>query len=199
MCPVPSRTSGFDASSSNVRCSHGKTSSFESARGRSSSSMAFRSIPKPPLTHVSELRAQVAPDLFAGFDARSFPESSLEALGLAAAVYRICDRVGERVSLALRDALFEAGRNIGDPAVLRSDRGRDRESWSQPWMQSNAVIADWEEGKRRGVHGFPNSSSRTAATSVRRSISPGSAGSCTSSLISTGSARSSMRCSRAEG
>lgn len=110
--------------------------------------------PGSTATHVSELRDQVAPDLFAGFDAGSFPESSLEALGLAAAAYRVCDRVGERVSLALRDALFEAGRNIGDTAVLRAIAAE--QGISVPTTDAvDAVIADWEEGKRRGVRGSP--------------------------------------------
>src|SRR5947209_6984790 len=36
---------------------------------------------------VGDLRAQVAPALFAGFDERRFPHSSLPALALAAAAY----------------------------------------------------------------------------------------------------------------
>jgi predicted DsbA family dithiol-disulfide isomerase len=104
--------------------------------------------------HVEELREQVAPDLFAGFDESAFPESSLPALALAAAAYRVDDRVGERVSLALRDALFEARHNIGDPAVLRAIAAE--QGLEVPWPDSvDPVIADWEEGKRRGVRGSP--------------------------------------------
>ncbi len=104
--------------------------------------------------HVAELREQVAPDLFAGFDVTSFPESSLGALALAAAAYQAGDRVGEPVSLALRDALFEEGRNIGDPAVLRAIAANHGLEVPGP-DSADAVIADWEEGKRRGVRGSP--------------------------------------------
>ncbi|MGZ4348546.1 MAG: hypothetical protein ACXVFB_15015, partial [Gaiellaceae bacterium] len=51
--------------------------------------------------HVAALREQVAPDLFHGFDTRTFPESSLPAMALAGAAYDVDDRVGEAVSLAL--------------------------------------------------------------------------------------------------
>jgi predicted DsbA family dithiol-disulfide isomerase len=110
--------------------------------------------PGSTATHVSELREQVAPDLFAGFDVSSFPESSLEALALAAAAYRTGDRIGERVSLALREALFEAGRNIGDVAVLRAIAAEQGIAVRSP-DAVDAIIADWEEGKRRGVRGSP--------------------------------------------
>ena len=42
----------------------------------------------------------------------SFPRTSLPALALVAAAYRQSDRMGEAVSLALRDSLFERGRDI---------------------------------------------------------------------------------------
>ena len=110
--------------------------------------------PATAAKHVAELREQVEPDLFAGFDVTSFPESSLEALALAAAAYRAGDRIGERVSLALRDALFEQGRNIGDAAVLRTIAAE--QDIEVPFPDAvDAVIADWEEGKRRSVRGSP--------------------------------------------
>jgi 2-hydroxychromene-2-carboxylate isomerase len=63
--------------------------------------------------------------------------------------------LGEQISLALRDALFEEGRDIADPAVLRgiadpvglelsSQDGRDE------------VLADWTVGQERGVLGSPH-------------------------------------------
>src|SRR3546814_2266133 len=64
--------------------------------------------------HVADLRAQCAPDAFAGFDPERFPSTTLPALALAAAAYRYTGPVGERVSLALRDALWEQGRDISD-------------------------------------------------------------------------------------
>ena len=49
---------------------------------------------------VEALRAQVAPDLFAGFDAARFPSTSLPAFGLAAAAYAGSAATGDAVSLA---------------------------------------------------------------------------------------------------
>ena len=74
--------------------------------------------PATTALHVAELRAQVAPELFTGFDPGCFPSTSLPALALSAAAYREGDGVGEAVALALRDALFEEGRDIADPGVL---------------------------------------------------------------------------------
>jgi predicted DsbA family dithiol-disulfide isomerase len=104
--------------------------------------------------HVDELHEQVAPDLFRGFDPNAFPGSSLPAIALASTAYDLGDVVGERVSLAVRDAIFEEGRDIADPAVLDhiaatygvGARGPDAE---------RTVLADFEEGKRRGVRGSP--------------------------------------------
>ena len=59
---------------------------------------------------IEELRKQVAADLFVGFDRARFPATSLPALELAAAAYRRDMPSGERVSLTLREALFERGR-----------------------------------------------------------------------------------------
>jgi predicted DsbA family dithiol-disulfide isomerase len=110
--------------------------------------------PGSTATHVAELREQVAPDLFGGFEVDAFPRSSLDALALAAVAYRAGDRVGERVSLALRDALFEVGRNIGDAAVLRAIAAEQGIAAPDP-DAVDLVVADWEEGKRRGVRGSP--------------------------------------------
>ena len=103
---------------------------------------------------VESLRAQVAPDLFAGFDRRAFPVSSMPALALAHAAYAAGVRTGERVSLDLRDALFERGLDIGDDRVvaqLAAEHGLD-----VPDDEARAgVVADWEDGRRRGVLGSP--------------------------------------------
>ena len=68
--------------------------------------------------HADDLRELVAPDLFAHLDPDRFPSSTLDALALANRAYRTDPQVGERVSLALRDALFEEGRDVSDPLVL---------------------------------------------------------------------------------
>lgn len=105
---------------------------------------------------IEALRAQVAPDLFAGFDATTFPRTSIPAFGLAAAAYSVDDLTGEVVSLALRDALFERGEDVSDPEVLRAI--------GQPFgvapfggrATESAVRADWELGKARAVQGSPH-------------------------------------------
>jgi predicted DsbA family dithiol-disulfide isomerase len=103
---------------------------------------------------IEELQAQVAPDLFAGFDTAAFPNSSIPALALAAAAYRRDVSTGEAVSLALRDALFEQGRDIADPRVLDAIAvshgidGADEDDLRRP-------ADDWHEGQARGVVGSP--------------------------------------------
>jgi predicted DsbA family dithiol-disulfide isomerase len=103
---------------------------------------------------VDALRAQVAPDLFEGFDPSAFPSTTLPALALAAAAYRTARPIGEQVSLALRDALFEEGRDVASAPVL-AEIGRAYGVGVQP-IDDAAVLADWEEGRRRGVLGSPH-------------------------------------------
>jgi predicted DsbA family dithiol-disulfide isomerase len=103
---------------------------------------------------VEALRAQVAPQLFACFDPDQFPSTTLPALALAAAAYRRGPDIGERVSLALRAALFEEGRDVSDPAVLGAI-ARAHEVEPQP-TDDAVVLADWAEGRRRGVAGSPH-------------------------------------------
>jgi predicted DsbA family dithiol-disulfide isomerase len=104
--------------------------------------------------HVGELRRQIAPELFAHFTPDAVPTTSMPAFGLVAAAYSVGDALGEAVSLAVRSALFEAGRDITDPAVLgeiAAAHGIDvpvSDATSQ-------VMADYEEGRRRGVEGSP--------------------------------------------
>jgi predicted DsbA family dithiol-disulfide isomerase len=103
---------------------------------------------------VEEIRPQVAPDLFAGFTADSFPASSLPALALEAAAYEVDLLVGERVSLDLRDRLFEQGQDIGDPTVL--DRIASGHGVSFDPGDSTAPKRDHREGVARGVVGSPH-------------------------------------------
>ena len=67
---------------------------------------------------VDALRSQVAARPLRRLRRRSFPSSSLPALGLAAAAYARDIRLGEHVSLALRDAVFEEGRDIAKQQEL---------------------------------------------------------------------------------
>lgn len=103
---------------------------------------------------VDDLRDQVAPTLFAGFTVSAFPASSLPALALAAAAYDVDLATGERVSLALRDLLFEEGTDIADPAVLtRISAVHDLDVGA---AHAQRVLDDRTEGVARGVLGSPH-------------------------------------------
>lgn len=111
---------------------------------------------------VADLRAQVAPDLFTGFDTRSFPTTTLPALALAEAAYDEGVEQGEATSLALRTALFDDGLDVSDPEVL----ARVAERMGTPPATDRhtaAVIDSWHEGVRRGVIGSPHFFTRTGA------------------------------------
>jgi predicted DsbA family dithiol-disulfide isomerase len=103
---------------------------------------------------VEELRDQVAPDLFSGFDVAHYPASSLPALGLAAAAYRQDVSTGERASLALREAMFEKGIDIAEPDELA--RIASEVGLHGPRDGHQAVLDDWAEGRRRDVVGSPH-------------------------------------------
>lgn len=104
---------------------------------------------------VVALREHVTPDLFGGFDPARFPSTSLPALTLTAAAYRVDAQLGEQVSLALRDALFEEGADIGAFDVLAeiaAAHGLD----VPEGVDRDAITADLDEGRRRGVQGSPH-------------------------------------------
>jgi len=114
--------------------------------------------PLDPVTtaeHVDALRSQVAPDLFAQFDTSHLPRTSLPALALAAAAYRQGDRMGEAVSLALRDSLFEGGRDISRQDVLVSVANAHGVGDVGP-EDDERVREEWHEGQSRGVVGSPH-------------------------------------------
>ena len=102
---------------------------------------------------VVALREQVAPDLFAGFDKSAFPATALPALSLAADAYGCSIDVGERVSLALRDELFEHGHDIADLQVLAAIADAHGVRISD---DRRSIKADWDEGRARGVVGSPH-------------------------------------------
>lgn len=104
---------------------------------------------------IVALRNVVAPDLFREFDPTQFPTTTIPALALAAAAYRESDELGERVSLALRAALFEAGRDIGDPAELTAI-ANTAGMHALDLGDEQSVRDEWNEGKRRGVLGSPH-------------------------------------------
>ncbi len=109
---------------------------------------------------VDELRAQVAPDLFVGFDPAAFPSTSMPALALTIAAYRVDEMTGERVGLALRHALFEEGRDIADPAVLAdvaTAHGLDSSgAGGSATDAEDAVRNEHAEGVARSVEGSPH-------------------------------------------
>ena len=110
---------------------------------------------------VDEIRRQVAPDLFAGFDRAAFPATSLPAMSLSALGYQHSLEVGERVSLELRDRLFERGEDIADPDVLARvarAHGLDPGAICASAVPTDhpLVLADHELGVQRGVVGSPD-------------------------------------------
>jgi predicted DsbA family dithiol-disulfide isomerase len=104
---------------------------------------------------IEALRHGAVPDAFAGFDRSRFPATSLPALALAAAAYERGVETGERVSLALRHALFEEGRDVADPEVVAAVAA-DHGLGAPESRHHHAVRADWQEGRRRGVVGSPH-------------------------------------------
>lgn len=106
---------------------------------------------------IVALRESVRPDLFSGFSEEVFPTTSMTAFALTAAADRTGDPVLiEAVGMALRDALFEQGLDIGDPAVVAAVADRFGLTPLSVEATEAAVRADWEEGKRRGVVGSPH-------------------------------------------
>jgi predicted DsbA family dithiol-disulfide isomerase len=106
---------------------------------------------------ISALRASVRPDLFAGFSIDTFPGTSMAAFALTAAADRTGDPVlAEQVGMALRNTVFEQGLDIGLPAVvapLAAHFGLDPLDGD---ATVEAVTADWDEGRSRGVIGSPH-------------------------------------------
>lgn len=104
-------------------------------------------------THVAELR-DVVPDLFARFEPTAMPASTLSALALVEALNDMDPWRGERVSVLLRDTLFEQGRPIDDAllATLALDNGLDESVLGEV----GRVEERWAEGQARGVKGSPH-------------------------------------------
>lgn len=103
---------------------------------------------------IDELRPQLDEAAFVGFDAAAFPATSMPALALAEAAYGAGLEVGERVSLELRDLLFERGADIADPTVL--DDVARRHGVQVDDGAAAAVLADYASGRERGVIGSPH-------------------------------------------
>lgn len=104
---------------------------------------------------VDDLKEQATPDLFTGFRVDTFPSSSLPALALAESAYRVSMADGEAMSLSLRNALFEEGRDISDPAVLM-ELAEAADVPAATLADEAAVEASLAAGKARGVVGSPH-------------------------------------------
>jgi predicted DsbA family dithiol-disulfide isomerase len=104
---------------------------------------------------IDAIRAGVAAQLFGGFDADRFPRTTLPALAAEAAAYREGDEVGERFSLAIRDALWERGLDVSDPAVI-AEVAHLAGAPKAGSADDEAVRRSWAEGRTRGVAGSPH-------------------------------------------
>lgn len=106
---------------------------------------------------IVALRASVRPDLFAGFSVETFPTTSMAAFALTAAADRTGDPVVvEEVGLALRNAVFEEGLDIGRPDVIEPIADGFGLDVLDGQDTAAAVHADWAEGRARGVVGSPH-------------------------------------------
>lgn len=106
---------------------------------------------------ITALRASVRPDLFSGFSVEKFPSTSMPAFALTAAADRTGDPVTvEQVGMALRDALFEEGIDIGQPRNVAAIAARFGLEPLDVESTDAAVRADWNEGTARGVVGSPH-------------------------------------------
>ncbi|MFN7148842.1 MAG: DsbA family protein [Microthrixaceae bacterium] len=103
---------------------------------------------------VDDLRDQLGPELFTGFDGSAFPATSLPAMALAAAADAVEVATGERISLELRDLLFEQNVDVADPAVLEALA--ERHGVVVDLSDHRRVLADHAEGVERGVIGSPH-------------------------------------------
>lgn len=102
---------------------------------------------------VAALRSTVAPELFTGFDAATFPSTGLGAFAVAAAAYRQDAITGEAVSIDLRSRLWEHGEDIADADVLAAVI--DRYDIEVTDADRASVESDHAEGVERGVVGSP--------------------------------------------
>ena len=140
---------------SEARRGRGRRRRYVCEHGRSSGSTALRWTQIWSPTRSTRCARKSRPTCSPASMRRRFP-TSIPAFGLAAAAYAVDDLTGEVVSLALRDALFERGKDISDDDVL----------WEigQPFgveplarsVAESAIRTDWERGKARDVQGSPH-------------------------------------------
>ena len=105
---------------------------------------------------ITALRTSLAPGLYAGFDQSRFPHSTIRAMGPAAAAYADDADIGEHLSLRLREAVFEEGRDVGDDGELKALAGEFGIEVATRPVAEKLVRAEWERGRDRGVRGSPH-------------------------------------------
>ena len=117
--------------------------------------------PQLVAAEIAKIREKVAPHLFAGFEPSRFPDSTIDALGLAAAAYGRDVQTGEQVSLRVREALFEEGGiSPTTRSCARSGAGSASSRCPGPWPPtSSAPIGSADRLEVCAVH--PTSSSGT--------------------------------------
>lgn len=111
--------------------------------------------PAKTSAHIGHLRHQIDDSLFSGFDATTFPTSTIDALALIEHAYGIDGRIGEAATFAVRDALFERGLDIAEASVLAALADELGIGPADDGDRA-AVTASWHAGQARGVKGSPH-------------------------------------------
>jgi predicted DsbA family dithiol-disulfide isomerase len=110
--------------------------------------------PETTAVHIAELRRDVVPTLFDGFDPGAMPTSTLRALALVEAANESDPWLGEWFSLTLREWLFERGRSID--GVMLANLARDSGLDESVIDGIGRVEKRFAEGRNRGVQGSPH-------------------------------------------
>jgi hypothetical protein len=111
--------------------------------------------PNATLDHINELRHHVSTELFVGFDSSKFPHSTVPVLALVAHAYTAELKLGQALSLEVRDSLFERGLDISEPDTLATIARSFGLGPPDPDDYAT-VVSEWKEGRRRQVAGSPH-------------------------------------------
>lgn len=111
--------------------------------------------PRIVCEHSESLRDLVSLSLLTSCDCSKFPATTVPCLALVAQAYKSAPAIGESLSFTIRRALCEEGRNVPDPEVLAEIARMF--GLTPPGPDDYAtVVADWKEGRARGVQGSPH-------------------------------------------
>ena len=105
--------------------------------------------------NIAALRDQLDVDCFKGFDVDLFPTTTIPALNLCADGYGRDAKTGLEVSLAVRNAVFEEGLDVGRLEVLAKIAAK-YELPAPSIEPSQAVLDEYADGKAHGVRGSPD-------------------------------------------